>query len=238
MWSKCEMMGKPVELFTPSASPLGTLLFLTDRDGVSPQNQETWSGLFEQHRLQVIVVDSADGWWVDRHVPEFHPTLTPERYLLEAIAPWAKELGKTEQLGLVGIGAGGQGALRLGFRHSKLFRAVAGLSSVLDFHELYGQGTSLDTIYRSREHCRQDTAILQIHAHQWPALIYFACDPDSHWLRGNDRLREKLSAVGVPHETEFAACVCGHSWSYYNHLAPRAIRLVAETLQREARRLI
>ena len=38
--------------------------------------------------------------------------------------------------------------------------------------------------------------MLHVHPHDWPPNVWFACDPDSPWLRGNDRLHEKLMALG------------------------------------------
>ncbi len=97
---------------------------------------------------------------------------------------------------------GGQGAVRLGFRHPELFPVVASIAGAFDFHERYGRGTPLDEMYPSREHARQDTAVLHIHGHDWPPHIWFACSPASQWYRGNDRLHEKLAAIGVPHTAD------------------------------------
>jgi hypothetical protein len=80
--------------------------------------------------------------------------------------------------------------------------------------------------------------MLHVHPHQWPPYVWFACDPDSPWLRGNDRLHEKLMALGVPHTVDFDTRVCGHSWTYFDRLAPTVIRFVAEGLDRESRRLV
>jgi S-formylglutathione hydrolase len=54
-------------------------------------------------------------------------------------------------------------------------------------------------MYPGREHARQDTAVLHVHPRAWPPHVWFACSPESAWYRGNDRLHEKLGAMGVPH---------------------------------------
>jgi S-formylglutathione hydrolase len=97
---------------------------------------------------------------------------------------------------------GGQGAVRLGLRHPERFPIVASLDGAFDFHEHHSRGTPLDDLYTTREQARQDTAILHIHGHDWPPHIWFACSPASQWYRGNDRLHEKLAAMGVPHTAE------------------------------------
>jgi hypothetical protein len=44
--------------------------------------------------------------------------------------------------------------------------------------------------------------------------------------------------MGVPHTTDFATRGCGHSWAYYDRLAPAVLRFVVEALEKEARRLV
>src|SRR5262249_35412710 len=139
---------------------------------------------------------------------------------------------------LLGAGMGGQGALRLAFKHPELFPAVAGIASAIDYHELYGAGTPLDETYDSKEQCRQDTAPLHVHPSRVPPNIFMAIDPDDPWHRGNDRLHEKLGALGVAHETDFTTRGGGHSWAYIECLADRAVRFVHAGLVQEGRRLL
>jgi S-formylglutathione hydrolase len=134
---------------------------------------------------------------------------------------------------------GGQGALRLAFKYPESFPVVGAISSAVDYHELYGQGMAIDEMYDSKEQCRQDTATLHIHPSQYPPHIFFCIDPDdTSWYRGNDRLHEKLSALGVPHEIDLTTRAGGHSWDYFNHMAERAVRFVYAGLEQESRRLL
>jgi S-formylglutathione hydrolase len=132
---------------------------------------------------------------------------------------------------------GGQGALRLAFKHPKLFAAVAGIASAIDYYELYGRGTPLDDLYDSKEQCRQDTAPLHVHPSDYPPHVFFAVDPADPWYRGNDRLHEKLGALGVAHEVDFTTRG-GHSWEYFDRLADRAVRFVHAGLVQQGRRLL
>jgi S-formylglutathione hydrolase len=94
-------------------------------------------------------------------------------------------------------------------------------------------------MYDSKEQCRQDTALMHIHPSHHPPHIFFAIDPrDDRWFRGNDRLHEKLSALGVPHEIDFTTQAGGHSWDYFNHMADRVVRFVHAGLVQESRRLL
>jgi S-formylglutathione hydrolase len=134
---------------------------------------------------------------------------------------------------------GGQGALRLAFKYAQRFPVVAGVASALDYHELYGQGLVLDELYDSREQCRQDTALLHIHPSDFPPHILFCVDPDdAQWYRGNDRLHEKLTALGIPHEIDFQTRAGGHAWKYVEHMANRVVQFLVTGLEQESRRLL
>ena len=94
-------------------------------------------------------------------------------------------------------------------------------------------------MYDSKEQCRQDTAILHVPPHDYPPHIFIAIDPaDGAWYRGNDRLHEKLTALGIPHECDLTTRAGGHSWDYFNHMAERAIRFLIASLEKESRRLL
>ena len=177
---------------------LSRYLWLHDESGVTPATDAAFTAELGARRLRCIAPHGARSWWVDRVCPEFDPVLTAERHLLDNVFP---SLG-TQSVAVAGVGMGGQGAVRLGFRHPSRFPVVASLGGAFDFHERHGRGTPLDAMYASRELARQDTAILHLHGHDWPPHIWFACSPKSEWHRGNDRLHEKLAAVGVPHTAE------------------------------------
>jgi S-formylglutathione hydrolase len=116
---------------------------------------------------------------------------------------------------------------------------VAAISAAIEYHELYGQGTPLDEMYDSKEQCRQDTAIMHVPPHHPPPHIFFCIDPDDPlWYRGNDRLDEKLNALGIAHEKDLTTRAGGHSWDYFNHMAERAIRFLYAGLEKESRRLV
>ncbi len=48
----------------------------------------------------------------------------------------------------------------------------------------------------------------------------------------------KLSALGIMHEHDLETSAGGHSWAYYNHMAPRAVGFLAERLEQERRRVV
>jgi S-formylglutathione hydrolase len=93
-------------------------------------------------------------------------------------------------------------------------------------------------MYDSKEQCRQDTAPMHVDPAHYPPHLFFAVDPDDDWLRGNERLHEKLAALGVPHTVDLDTRAGGHSWAYFNHLAGRALRFLVAGLEQESRRLL
>lgn len=222
-WQRLAIAGKPADLFEPPHARPGAVIWLRDLTGELPAGL---AGALLAHRLRCIAPVARGVWWLDCTEPAFDPELSPERFVLDHVVPW---LG-TRSVAVAGMGAGGQGAVRMALGHPARLPIAASLDGAFDFHEHFGRGTSLDELYPSREHARQDTAILRIDAHDWPPHIYFACSPGSEWYRGNDRLQEKLAAMGVPHTTEL------DSVDEFADL-DALISFVARGLERESRRL-
>lgn len=237
MWTTSPIAGRLAEVYTP-AQVRAVVLFLPDIDGQTLRDHDTWATLFAQHGLACVVLDGGESWWLDRVVESFHPTQTAEDYLLEEVLPWVRANIGTQPVALAGIGMGGQGALRISFRHPETFKMVGTLAAALDFHEAYGSGSALDTTFTSKEQARLATTILQIQGWKWPTHLWFTCDPNNIWHRGNDRLASKLTALGVPFTADLETTTCGHSWACYNAVAPRLVRFLAEATAKEAKRLL
>ena len=234
--------GKPADVYDPPGGrPRFGILYLHPVGLESLAGNAAFTTLFDELRLGCICPHGQRSWWTDRICPEFDAQITPERHLLDHVTPaFRTRWGIAPPgVGLLGISMGGQGALRLAFKHPKQFPTVAGIASAIDYHEWYGQGLSLDDMYDSKEQCRQDTAVLHIHPSHYPPHLFFCIDPtDRDWYRGNDRLHEKLSALGVPHECDLTTRAGGHSWQYFNAMADRAVRFVTAGLEQESRRLL
>jgi esterase/lipase superfamily enzyme len=242
-WSRTDISGKPADVYDlpDSTKPCFGILHLHGAGLHTLLDRPAFTRLFDELRLVCICPHGQRSWWGGRVCAEFDPRMTPECYLLECVLPFFRQRwGLTSRgIGIQGISMGGQGALRLAFKHPNLFPVVAAISPAIEYHELYGQGTSLDEMYDSKEQCRQDTAPMHIHPSQFPPHIFFCIDPtDTAWLRGNDRLHEKLNALGVPHEIDMTTHAGGHTWDYFNYMAERVVRFVYRGLEQESRRLL
>jgi pimeloyl-ACP methyl ester carboxylesterase len=241
-WSVVDIAGKPADVYDPPGGrPRFGMLYLHPLGLETLPGNEAFTTVFDELRLACVCPHGGYSWWSDRICLDFDAKITAERYLLYAVLPFFQtrwELAPPA-IGAVGISMGGQGALRLALKHPRLFPAVAGIASALDYHELYGRGLSIDEMYDSKEQCRQDTALLHIHPSHSPPHIFFCIDSaDADWYRGNDRLHEKMAALGVAHECDLTTRAGGHSWEYFNHMAGRALRFVTAGLEQEARRLL
>jgi S-formylglutathione hydrolase len=242
-WQTADIAGKRADVYTPPGEgrPRFGVLYLHPAGLETLVGNTAFTRLFDEFRLACVCPHGGRCWWTDRLCSEFDPVFTPERYLLEQVVPW---FGSTWGLappgiGLLGISMGGQGALRLAFKQPGTFPVVAALSAAIEYHERYGLGTPIDEMYDSKEQCRQDTALLHVHPAHYPPHVFFAIDPsDAEWYRGNDRLHEKLAALGIPHECDLTTRAGGHSWQYFNAMAGRAVRFLNAALEEMSRRLL
>ena len=127
---------------------------------------------------------------------------------------------------------GGQGILQLGYRDARSFPVMAAMAPAIDFNNWYGMGLPLDELFTDAEDARQATATLQIHPLNWPRHQLLMCDPvDIDWIEGCERLASKLSSSGIPFEQDFETSHGGHSWEYFEHMAPRAMEFIATNLK-------
>jgi len=241
-WTTEEIGGKRADVYDPpgAAPPRFGVLYLHPVGLETPRQSEAYTRELARHGLACVAPHGGRCWWADRVCPEFDPEVTPERHLLDSVVPYFDERWGVAPpaVGLLGISMGGQGALRLAFKYPALFPVAAGVSSALDCHELYGRGTPLDEMYDSKEQCRQDTALMHVPPYNPPPHVFFCVDPDDEWARGNDRLREKLNALGVAHTSDLTTRAGGHSWAYFDAMAPRAVRFVRDGLDQQSRRLL
>lgn len=251
-WTTAEVAGHVVELYEPpQVQPGRGLIYLHPARQELLHNRSAFTGIFDELGLMCACPHGGPSWWADRICPAFDTRFTAERWLVEHVAPWLAGLrlgaGRRAErgtvpavrLGLLGVSIGGQAALRMAFKHPRIFPAVAALAPAIEYHQFYGRGTVLDELYESQEQSRQDTAPMHIRPDDYPPHIFFAVDPDdATWYRGGDRLHEKLSALGIAHTCDLTTRAGGHSWEYFEALAERAVRFLDQALISPSRRLL
>lgn len=243
MWSTIQLAGHPVDIFEPAQRhPHGfVLIYLHGVHLNRLDDKPAFMDLFEQHGLPVICPWTQRSWWTDKICAEFDPELTAERHVVDNVVPYIAERWGTRppQIGLLGTSMGGQGALRFSYKYPDKFPVVAAISPAVDYHKRMDEGDeTLPLMYADKESARQDTALLHIHPLNWPRNQFFCCDPDDRWADSCDRLHMKLWSLGVPHEFDLETRAGGHSFDYYNHMAPTAIGFIVERLEKERKRLV
>ncbi|MCO6455050.1 MAG: esterase [Pirellulaceae bacterium] len=244
-WRQVTLAGHDCELFEPAErNPHGwVVLYLHGvHVGRLAEQAPTMMAQFERHGLPVVVPITGQSWWTDRISPDFDPRISAEQHLLENVLPLIADRWGSgpPRIGLLGTSMGGQGALRLAYRHPETFPVVAAIAPAIDFQLRHKEGDPvLQAMYADAESARQDTATLHVHPLNWPRHQFFCCDPrDGRWFDSADRLRMKLWSLGIPHECDLETSAGGHGFEYYNRMAPRAIGFLAERLERERRRLV
>jgi S-formylglutathione hydrolase FrmB len=249
-WSLIEVAGHTCEIHAPpDPAPGRAIIYLHGVRERWLQDMPALRDLVEAHRLPVLAPRSGRSWWVDHIVPSFDPHVTPERYVVETIREEvARRFGvEPPGIALVGTSMGGQGALRLSYRHPAMFPVAGAIAPAIDFHTAMrdaherDDGDFYDTLwglYGDVERARQDTAILHVHPLNWPRHQCFASDPDDlHWHDGAVRLHGKLVALGIPHLALLEPRGGGHSIDYYDRVAPNVMRFILDALDKESRRV-
>ncbi|QDU87330.1 Putative esterase [Pirellulimonas nuda] len=252
-WSEVELAGHGCSVFEPlEPSPHGyTLIYLHSVGLEDLRDCPGYAAQLQRRGLRMIAPRTGLSWWVDKVCDEFDPDVTAERYVADAVLPYIAERWgvRPPGIGLLGVSMGGQGALRLAYRKPSLFPVVAAVSPAVDFQnwmtygaaafsgeEQRGREASLWQMYGDPERARQDTATLHVHPLNWPRNQMFVCDPDDPWHESCDRLHMKLGSLGVPHEHDLETRAGGHSWDYFDAMAPRVFDFLVERLDAERRR--
>ena len=90
---------------------------------------------FERHGLPVIAPHTGPSWWTDKIYSQFDPLLTAEQHVLRNVVTYVAERWGSvpPRMALLGTSMGGQGALRLAFKHPRTFPLVAALSPAIDY---------------------------------------------------------------------------------------------------------
>ncbi len=249
-WTWIQVDGHRCELFDPPGAVPGRVLIYLH--GVRERTLQESTGLrtaIEAQSLRAIAPRTGRSWWLDRIVPAFDPAISAERFVTErVVAEIGRRFGVAPPgIGLVGTSMGGQGSLRLAYRHPQVFPVAAAIAPAIDFHlamrdiERLPDGdlfASLWALFDDVERARQDTAILHVHPLNWPRHQWFASDPADHrWHDGAVRLHGKLAALGIPHVAVLERSGGGHDPASYDAVAGDAIHFVTTALDAESRRV-
>src|SRR5262245_14917766 len=129
-WATATIDGKAADTHEPPARPRFGVLYLHDAGQTTLAGNPTYTRLLAENNLACVCPHGGPSWWTDRVCPEFDPATTAEKYLLQSVVAFFQErwgIG-ARAIGLLGVSMGGQGALRLAFKHPDVFPVVAAIS--------------------------------------------------------------------------------------------------------------
>lgn len=180
----------------------------------------------------MVLAMPSDGLWADGsgYVP--HANQDFERWIVEEVATATNlavpETSAESPLFLAGLSMGGFGALRLGGKYPRRFRAVSGHSSAThqeQFTQLIGAYLSE---WSQADEDRSAFAALVRNRGHLPA-IRFDCGTEDFLIEPNRELHRALTAAGIPHRyEEFAGA---HTWAYWEQHLPDSLRFFAGELK-------
>ena len=241
-WRTIEIDGKTADVFEPPEATDGrAVIFLHGHGETTLTENETYSAEFKKYRLRVICPHGGKSWWTPMICDDFDQDLSPLQFLTNNVAKWIQANWQAEHpnVAVFGVSMGGQGAVQLSYRHARDFSTVAAISPIIDFDRLWGHGLPMDQIFKTQEEARQTTATLHLHPLNWPRHQLICCDPtDQEWLPGAQRLVSKLYSSGIMYKSNFETSGGGHTWDYFNLMAPRVVEFLATSLESESLRLI
>jgi len=246
-WSTIDVAGRACDLYEPiGVRRHGAILYLHDAAEPLPLPfSHDLRAAVAASGLLLLAPRTGPSWWLDRVMPRFDRMVTPERFVLEQVRSALERRFdiRPPAIALLGSGMGGQGALRISYRHPAAFPVAAAIAPAIDFHQamreidLRDDAASIEPLWESYgdvERARQDTAILHVHPLNWPRHQWFASDPsDRDWHDGAVRLDSKLRALGIPHTALLSSCGPDVGTS----VAAAAISFVVAALEQESRRL-
>src|SRR5262249_55575927 len=133
---------------------------------------------FARRGLPVIAPLTGPSWWTNKILPSFDERISAETYVLQPVMSHIRQRWGVAppQVALLGTSMGGQGALRMAFRHPNTFPIVAAMAPAIDYQIRWDEGDmTLAQLYTDAEDVRQDTATLHVHPLNWPRNIWFSC---------------------------------------------------------------
>lgn len=139
------------------------------------------------------------------------------------------EIGEESPIFICGQSMGGFGALRLGAKYAKQFRAISAHSSITrqdDWEALLSCST--EDLLPSPPAERSVAYWLSEHRHHLPRLR-FDCGNADKFIEQNRSLHRDLTAMGITHSyEEFEG---GHSWDYWRLHLRDSLRFFARVLE-------
>jgi S-formylglutathione hydrolase FrmB len=174
----------------------------------------------------MVLAMPSDGLWGDGSGYLSHPAEDFEHYIVDevpaCVADVVREVSTSSPSFIAGLSMGGFGALKLGAKHPRRFRAVSGHSSITHFAQMAKFVEEPLASYGPPPEAEQSVVHWMVANRSHLPAIRFDCGVGDPLLQENRRLHEALDANAIPHRyEEFPG---GHEWPYWEHHLADSLR--------------
>lgn len=180
----------------------------------------------------MILAMPSDGLWGDGSGYLAHNGYNFEKWIVEdvpaAVCEAIKGAKPDSPMFISGLSMGGFGALRIGAKYGKMFKAISGMSSITSMPQIKLFVEEALKNYSQDEVTDEDvfTTMKQYREHLPP--VRFDCGTSDLLLKYNRDLRGKLEKAGIPHVyDEYPG---GHEWSYWAEHVIDSLKFFAANL--------
>lgn len=165
----------------------------------------------------MILAMPSDGLWGDGSAYLPHNEKNFESWIVDDVVEAVIEnidcVSKKSDLFISGLSMGGYGALRLGAKYPKKYKAISGHSSITNKNQMHLFAEEDEANYDQVN--KIDEAIFELMLQNKNELppVRFDCGKDDLLIEHNRVLHEKLTNANIPHTyQEFEG---KHEWSYW-----------------------
>jgi S-formylglutathione hydrolase FrmB/Tol biopolymer transport system component len=159
----------------------------------------------DRYGFVAVVPDGELDWWMDSPV---HPKIRRETFVVKELVPWVDAHFRTwpvrERRAIAGHSMGGQGAMRLGMRHTELFSIVGNVMGGVDIcacNRRQDVARILGPYAQNQARWRAFSVLTEAEKLEPGRLHLFTIvGTGDFFLKPNRALHERLTARGLAHE--------------------------------------
>lgn len=181
----------------------------------------------------MIIAMPSDGLWGDGSAYLPHNGFDFERWIADDVmaALMEKIPGVTERslVFIAGLSMGGFGALRIGSKYGKKFRAISGLSSITSLAQMSLFVEEDLSNYQQHDAVDQDVFETILKYRETLPALRFDCGMGDQLLEDNRVLHRKLTAAGISHV--YQEYPGAHEWSYWEQHIGESLRFFSNHLK-------
>ena len=165
----------------------------------------------------MVIAMPSDGLWGDGSAYLPHNNKNFESWIVDdvnqAVIENIDSVSIQSDLFISGLSMGGYGALRLGAKYPKKFKAISGHSSVTNKNQMHLFVEEDESNYKQENSINEAVFELMLQNKNELPPVRFDCGKDDLLIEHNRELHQKLTDVNISHTyQEFEGA---HEWSYW-----------------------